>query len=278
MPRIRTIKPEIWQDEKLAPLQPLTRLVFVGLISMADDAGRLVDNIKSIDGFLFPETKESSREPLDILARIGRIIRYTSSSGQKLIQITNWDRHQKVDKPAKYTLPAPSDAQPQEPQQLSEESRDSRESLAGSSRSDLLPTTYYQRPTTISLVSDADEFETCWSNYPKRSGSNSKRDALRAYQARRQLGVSTDDLLAGTKRYAAYCETVEKTGTEFVMQGSRFFGPSEPFRESWEPPTTSGNGRGRGNGKMSPSERIDATMAEATLKGQPAWMTAKIPC
>jgi hypothetical protein len=31
----------------------------MGLISMADDAGRLVDNVKSIDGFIFPETEDT---------------------------------------------------------------------------------------------------------------------------------------------------------------------------------------------------------------------------
>jgi hypothetical protein len=107
MPRIRTLKPEFWQDEKLAPLAPIDRLVFIGLISMADDAGRLVDNTKIIDGFLFLETDDSSRISLDRLSDLGRIQRYTSPSGQKLIQITNWSRHQVVDNPSSYTLPGP---------------------------------------------------------------------------------------------------------------------------------------------------------------------------
>lgn len=107
MPRIRTIKPELWQDEKLAALDPLTRLVFVGLISMADDAGRLVDNVKSIDGFIFPETEDTAKDALGILARLARILRYEASSGQRVIQIVNWQRHQRVDHPNKYVLPAP---------------------------------------------------------------------------------------------------------------------------------------------------------------------------
>jgi hypothetical protein len=72
---------------------------------MADDAGRLVDNIKSIDGFIFPESDDTSRGSLDSLARSSRIRRYQSASGQRIIEITNWKRHQKVDKPAKYVLP-----------------------------------------------------------------------------------------------------------------------------------------------------------------------------
>lgn len=115
MPRIRTIKPEFWGDEKLAPLDPLTRLVFLGLVCMADDAGRLLDNVKSIDGFLFPETSDTSRDALDTLARLSRITRYTLASGSRVIQVTHWEKHQKVDRPSRYVLPA-------------EESRDARES------------------------------------------------------------------------------------------------------------------------------------------------------
>jgi len=52
MRRIRTIKPEMFEDEKLSKLPPITRFVFVGLISLADDYGRLVDNVKQIDGLI----------------------------------------------------------------------------------------------------------------------------------------------------------------------------------------------------------------------------------
>lgn len=96
MPRIRTIKPEFWQDEKLSILDPLTRLVFLGLISMADDAGRLVDSVKAIDGFLFMNTNDTAHEALMKLAGMGRIARGVTASGQRVIQIVGWSRHQKI--------------------------------------------------------------------------------------------------------------------------------------------------------------------------------------
>lgn len=98
MARIRTTKPEFWGDEKLAPLSPITRLVFLGLIGMADDAGRLVDNVKVIDAFIFPMTSETCHRSLDELSTIGRITRGKTKSGQRIIQITNWTRHQKIDR------------------------------------------------------------------------------------------------------------------------------------------------------------------------------------
>lgn len=155
MPRIRTIKPEFWTDEKLSLLDPLTRLTFLGLISMADDAGRLVDNVKLLDGMLFPNTDDTCREALDTLARLSRITRYRSSSGQALIQITNWSEHQKVDKPSKAILPGPETAvvtQPPVPSAVNDArengSREPRESLARVSRSDLGPTTVDHGPPT----------------------------------------------------------------------------------------------------------------------------------
>jgi hypothetical protein len=143
MPRIRTIKPEFWTDEKMSLLDVTTRLVFLGLISMADDAGRLVDNVKLLDGQFFPNTDDSCRDALDTLARMQRIIRYRSESGQALIQIARWELHQKVDKPSKYVLPGPTDAavaQAVADSGVIQSSRESRESPAKEPRESRAPT------------------------------------------------------------------------------------------------------------------------------------------
>lgn len=99
MPRIRTLKPEFWQDEKLSPCDPLTRLVFLGLVSLADDAGRLVDNLRLIDAQIFPNTSDTAHEALMRLSGMGRIRRGITASGQRIIEIVNWNRHQKIQHP-----------------------------------------------------------------------------------------------------------------------------------------------------------------------------------
>lgn len=99
MARIRTIKPEFWGDEKLSPLPPIDRLVFLGLVSMADDCGRLVDNLKVIDAAIFPSTQDSAEASLRTLDQLGRIVRGVTASGQRIIQITGFTKHQKIDKP-----------------------------------------------------------------------------------------------------------------------------------------------------------------------------------
>jgi hypothetical protein len=162
MPRIRTIKPEFWQDEKLVRLDPMTRLVFLGLVSMADDAGRLVDNVKLIDGFLFSETEDSARDALVTLANLSRVIRYTSASGQKLIQIANWKRHQKVDHPSPYNLPAPT-AEDLEASEDAANSRNIRENGARDSR-DSRASINDQRSTTNDLRPSTDDQKTADSN------------------------------------------------------------------------------------------------------------------
>jgi len=149
MARIRTIKPEFWTDEKLAPLRPVDRLVFIGLISQADDAGRLVDNVKLIDGLLFPDTDDSSLESIEILARLSRVCRYRGPSGQRLLQVVKWSDHQRVVNPSKYVLPGPS------PEALAALSvtppyLESSESLNRSSLDPKSPT-YDPRPTSKDL-------------------------------------------------------------------------------------------------------------------------------
>jgi hypothetical protein len=53
-PRIRTLKPEMWADEKVGALTRDARLLFIGLITLADDAGRFRAMPSAILGHVFP--------------------------------------------------------------------------------------------------------------------------------------------------------------------------------------------------------------------------------
>jgi hypothetical protein len=240
MARIRTIKPEFWQDEKLAPCDPLTRLVFLGLISMADDCGRLLDNVKVIDAFIFPESDHSSHEALMRLSGMARIRRGKTSSGQKIIQIVNWDAHQKVQHPnLKGSLPEIVDGQaltrPHEP--LMNGSGGAREPLTPHTN-DLH--TNDQRPTTNDLhtndqkhtVAALPAFEKAWATYPNRQGSNPKPRAEKAWRARIREGVDPEAMLAGLQRYRDYLELTD-TAPRFVLQAATFFGPDRLWEDEW---------------------------------------------
>lgn len=106
MPRIRSIKPSVWTDEKLEDLAPIHRLVFLALVSLADDAGRLVDSVKGIDGAIFAATDDTCAESLNVLAGRSRIIRYCGRNGQRVIEIANWSKHQRISHPYPSALPS----------------------------------------------------------------------------------------------------------------------------------------------------------------------------
>lgn len=79
-------------------------------------------------------------------------------------------------------------------------------------------------------------FEEAWNAYPKRSGGNSKKAALKAWNARIAAGVAPADMLAGTILYAAFCVATDKIDTPYVKQAATFYGPDLHFSEPWTAP------------------------------------------
>ncbi|MFX1716720.1 DUF1376 domain-containing protein [Paraburkholderia sp. A1RO-5L] len=123
-------------------------------------------------------------------------------------------------------------------------------------------------PTQKPSASEA-MFEQAWAAYPKRAGGNSRADALKAWKARVTAGVLPADMLAGVKRYAAYCEAKGNIGTEYVKQAATFFGPSKHFDEAWDIPAQ--QQRTQGGGFMTARERqnaIDEANMRAFLEGE----------
>jgi hypothetical protein len=94
MPRARNIKPSIMDNEELADLEPLTRLLFIYLWMLADRDGRLEDRPKRIaaQALAYDRTADVNAM-LDDLQRAGFISRYTAN-GIACIQITNFLKHQ----------------------------------------------------------------------------------------------------------------------------------------------------------------------------------------
>lgn len=76
-------------------------------------------------------------------------------------------------------------------------------------------------------------FERCWAEYPQRKGPNSKVAAYRAWRRSIQGGANPEDLLAGTERYARFCSSEDRTGSEYVMAAKNFFGEDERWAEPW---------------------------------------------
>jgi hypothetical protein len=98
MARIRSIKPEIAQDKKLADLPADVRWTFLLCISQADDFGLLHGRPRALLGVLYPVTESVSEAQLtkwiDRLVSAGLLERLTSIDGMSLLHITTWEKHQ----------------------------------------------------------------------------------------------------------------------------------------------------------------------------------------
>ncbi len=80
------------------------------------------------------------------------------------------------------------------------------------------------------------DFESFKAAYPQRSGAQPWARAVTEANARINEGATFDAMVDGARRYAAYCDTAGKTGTEYVMQAATFLGPEQHFLEAWNPP------------------------------------------
>lgn len=112
-PRIRSIKPECWADERVGTLSRDARLLMIGLITMADDEGRLRAMPSAILGHCFPYDGDAPRRLagwIDELLAHGLLLGY-EHAGIPYLAFRHWSKHQRINKPVASTLPEPPDEQ-----------------------------------------------------------------------------------------------------------------------------------------------------------------------
>ncbi|MFF4835175.1 hypothetical protein [Streptomyces sp. NPDC001315] len=109
MARIRTVKPDLFVNERVAACSVTAVVTYIGLFTQADDHGRHRDNPAIIAGLLWPLRAEHTpvhvEEDLQQLADAGLICRYTGCDGKRYLHITGWYEHQKIDRPSQSRLP-----------------------------------------------------------------------------------------------------------------------------------------------------------------------------
>ena len=109
MARIRSIKPSIWTDGRFISLSRDVRLFVIGMISHADDEGRLFASVAKLAGDVFPadELKPAVvRQWRDEIAATGMIVVY-QVNGVEYAYFPNWSKHQRISKPQPSILPVP---------------------------------------------------------------------------------------------------------------------------------------------------------------------------
>lgn len=110
MGRTRSIRPGFFLNEKLAEVNPLGRLLFAGLWTIADRRGRLEDRPRRIKAELLPYDDCDIDDLLNQLSTGGFIHRYIVN-GERYIEIVNFEKHQHIPgSEAESAIPFSSDA------------------------------------------------------------------------------------------------------------------------------------------------------------------------
>lgn len=118
MARIRTVKPEFWEDETIAALSRDARLLFIATFNMADDEGllRWTPEYVKANAFIYDADidGEACARLMAELSNAGLVFPYVGGQvRQVLAYVVNFRKHQKINRPQPSKLPAPSLQNPQ---------------------------------------------------------------------------------------------------------------------------------------------------------------------
>lgn len=107
MPRIRTVKPQFWLDEKLGAVPREVRLLYIGLWNLCDDQGVFEYRPSRIKAQLFPYDNDIGGNEvsawLDLLLATGDVIKF-SENGVSFGYIPTFLKHQEIKNPSQRTF------------------------------------------------------------------------------------------------------------------------------------------------------------------------------
>ncbi|NMM93923.1 hypothetical protein [Bifidobacterium oedipodis] len=123
--RIRTIKPSMWRSEDFTSLSDFEQLLFIGLLNYVDDNGVGVYDPVYIASDLFAHrlakdasgTLQKITGGLQKMSELGMAQIYEAKvlgKTKQLVYLTNWDKHQKINKPSRSDLPRPDETEPRD--------------------------------------------------------------------------------------------------------------------------------------------------------------------
>lgn len=171
--RIRTVKPEWLEDEKIASASDEARVLSVALILMSDDYGNGRASMATIatttwrfamerdDGAHAPEVLKRASRAFQELLSIGFVEAY-QVNGQRYFSVRNWEKHQKVMHPGKPHVPGPECAENKAKEPPSSVSHETLMRLSGDPQDSLMPdlrTVGPKDPDQERVVEEAQEPE-----------------------------------------------------------------------------------------------------------------------
>lgn len=217
MARIRTIKPEFPQSESMGRVSRESRLCFILLFTLADDAGRLRGNSRMLASLLYPYDDDAKKFIDKWLAELhdeGCIVRYEIESDQ-YIQINKWLKHQKIDRPSESKIPSFDEAS----RVLANVIDDPRKNTLDLGR--------YQGVDQGSEAEDA--FELFYQAYPRKEA---KPDAAKAFKKVKANGHLVNILADIERRKSS--DDWKKNGGQFIPMPSSYLN-----QRRWEDEVTS---------------------------------------
>lgn len=236
MARARNIKPGFFTNDELVQIEPLGRLLFIGLWTMADREGRLEDRPLKIKLSVLPGDDCSVVELLDALERGGFIRRYRFDV-TRYIQIVNWHKHQNPHiKEAPSDIPPPPHETSPEPEQVKTEASIEQAPDKHDASTVLEPDSPRINPADSGfLIPDSgflikpsakksprasgdDAFDTFWTQYPRKQN---KPAALKAWRKLAPSPELVDEILAAV--------ALQRGSDDWTRDGGRFI----PHASTW---------------------------------------------
>ncbi|GAI97406.1 unnamed protein product, partial [marine sediment metagenome] len=114
MPRRRMIDPDFWNDGRVKRLSPTERLLFIGMVSHADDEGRLLADPAFLRSKIFPYddfTLEDIKSMRDHILETNPNLQLYQNAGEDYLYFRKWPRYQKPSHPQPSKLPQPPELQ-----------------------------------------------------------------------------------------------------------------------------------------------------------------------
>lgn len=235
MARIRTIKPTLWTSPEFVGLSPFARLLWIGTWNQADDYGVLKDDPAELKLQILPGDNVDTYDLVDELVSRKMLLRKVAPDGTQVLVIRTFCMHQKIDtrSPGRWGHPDEF-ADNNRTLQAVDQRKCTHPNQSQPIPTDPTPVKERKGPSLMvnpdgSTDPYGDSFDEVWSHYPRKVN---RKEALRAYQARRRSGVSHEQLLQATKHYET---AMQDQDVSFVMHGKRFYGPNECWVEFVNP-------------------------------------------
>jgi len=218
MARARNIKPGFFRNADLVELPFEARLLFIGLWTIADRAGRLEDRPKQIKMELFPADNMDCDALLGLLAGIRMIERY-KAGGNRYLQVVNFGKHQNPHKDEKQSTIPQNDGTAENA--IGDQGEHSTSTMqaqckhgATSEVVGLIPDSLLlipeENPCSPSASESADDgFVTFWEQYPKKVA---KPQALKAWKKIKPTGQLLACLMSALETQKASADWLKDAG------------------------------------------------------------------